>query len=541
MERRGVISRAEWRWLIMWIAVALIVTSVPYLIGAARSTPDRVFGGMVIAIEDGYSYLAKMNQGAHGAWLFTLPYTSEPHTPTLVYLHYRLLGKAAALFNLPLAAAFHLARLMANALLLLVVYGFVAQYTASRAVRKAAWLIVAFSGGLGWLLLLTGQPNWLGSYPIDLISPEAFTFLSMYAFPHITLAQMFLLLGFKLLWSQPARTFLAGVCWFVMGVLVPLDVGVVYAIVAASVIAISIERRRLAGDEVRRAIGPVLLIAPIVIYGFVMFTFDPILAEWYAQGVMLSPSPLHYVLAYLLVGGLAIIGLRAKPTSERRESRLLAWLVIVPVMAFSPFSFQRRLIEGWQIPLSLFAAIGLVYRVLPAWRRSRVVRRLTQYRRYSGRGLRRWALAALMLGLFATYALLLSEQATRMLAQLPPSFRDGGEIAALDWLSQRATAADVVLSSYETGNFLPTRVGAHVFLGHGPETAYSEQKRVLVKQFYATDTSIESRQAFLRDWSITYVFYGPLEKRLGQIDLLESGILERVYEQGEYQIYRVER
>ncbi len=541
MERRGVISRAEWRWLIAWIVIALIVTSVPYIIGAARSTPDRVFGGMVIAIEDGYSYLAKMNQGAHGAWLFTLPYTSEPHTPTLVYLHYRLLGKAAALFNLPLAVAFHLARLAANALLLAVVYGFVAQYTAAQAVRKVAWLIVAFSGGMGWLLLLTGQPNWLGSYPIDLISPEAFTFLSMYAFPHITLAQMFLLLGFRLLWSPRSRPFWAGVCWFVMGILVPLDVGVVYAIVAASVIAISIERRRLAGDEVRRAIGPVLLIAPIVIYGFVMFTFDPILAEWYAQGVMLSPSPLHYVAAYLLVGGLAVIGLRAKPTAEPRDSRLLAWLVIVPVMAFSPFSFQRRLIEGWQIPLSLFAAIGLVYRVLPAWRHSRVVGRLTRHRRYSGRGLRRWALAALMLVLFATYALLLSEQSTRMLAQLPPSFRDGGEVVALDWLGQRATSADVVLSSYETGNFLPTRVGAHVFLGHGPETAYSEQKRVLVKQFYATDTSAEARQAFLRDWSITYVFYGPLEKRLGQIDLSELGNLERVYEQGDYQIYRVRR
>ena len=104
MERRGVISRAEWRWLIVWIVIALIVTSVPYLIGAARSTNDRVFGGFVIAIEDGYSYLAKMNQGAHGAWLFTLPYTSEPHTPTIFYEFHLLLGKAAALLGVSLAA-----------------------------------------------------------------------------------------------------------------------------------------------------------------------------------------------------------------------------------------------------------------------------------------------------------------------------------------------------------------------------------------------------------------------------------------------------
>ena len=92
MERRNTVTRTEWRWVVVWIIIALIVTSVPYVIGWLRSTPDHVFGGFVIAIEDGNSYLAKMNEGAHGAWLFTLPYTSEPHTPSLFYLFYLLLG-----------------------------------------------------------------------------------------------------------------------------------------------------------------------------------------------------------------------------------------------------------------------------------------------------------------------------------------------------------------------------------------------------------------------------------------------------------------
>ena len=53
---------------------------------------------------------------------------------------------------------------------------------ASRAARRIAFLFIVFSGGLGWLLILAGQPNWLGSAPIDLISPEGFTFLAIYAF-----------------------------------------------------------------------------------------------------------------------------------------------------------------------------------------------------------------------------------------------------------------------------------------------------------------------------------------------------------------------
>ena len=86
-------TRSEWRWVSIWIVVALLVTSVPYLVGWLRSTPDRVFGGFAFAIEDGYSYLSKMKQGAEGLWLFQLPYTSEAHTPTIFYLFYLLLGK----------------------------------------------------------------------------------------------------------------------------------------------------------------------------------------------------------------------------------------------------------------------------------------------------------------------------------------------------------------------------------------------------------------------------------------------------------------
>ena len=55
MEKRICASRNahEWRWVIIWIVVALIITSVPYVVGWLRSTPDQVFGGFVFAIEDG--------------------------------------------------------------------------------------------------------------------------------------------------------------------------------------------------------------------------------------------------------------------------------------------------------------------------------------------------------------------------------------------------------------------------------------------------------------------------------------------------------
>ncbi|HZY44719.1 MAG TPA: hypothetical protein VFF70_08220, partial [Anaerolineae bacterium] len=449
-------TRTEWRWVLIWISIALIITSLPYAIGLARSTPDKVFGGFVIAIEDGNSYLAKMNEGAHGAWLFHLPYTSEPHTGTFFYLFHLLLGKVSAVTSLAPIIVYHLARLIFGALLLLTIYRFIAMFIASRAARRIAFLLIIFSGGLGWLLILLGQTG----EPIDLISPEAFTFLVVYAFPHIALARTFLLLGFILVWdadphnsARDRRAVWAGVCWLLMGIIVPFYVAVVYAILVAAWLASSIGQRRIDWSEAGRSIVAGVIATPILIYTFIVVSTDPIWSNWAAQLVILSPSPLQYVAAYLVVGALAVMGILHVRRSNLQPQasnfhRLIGWVIIIPFIIYLPFNSQRRLIESWQIPLCIFASIGLVYRVLPTWRRSRVVQRLSQHRRYSARGLRVWAWSALLFLSAATYILLLSEQSTRMLAQLPPSFRDGTEIAALDWLNQQATYDDVVLSSY---------------------------------------------------------------------------------------------
>ena len=259
-----------------------------------------------------------------------------------------------------------------------------------RAARRIAFLLIVFSGGLGWLLILAGQPNWLGSSPLDLISPEAFTFLTIYAFPHIALARMFLLLGLMFLWqddprhlARGRRAVWAGLCWLLAGILVPIDIGVAYAIIAAGLMADTIARRHVDWSAVFRAIIAGLIAAPMLIYSFLMFTLDPILAVWSSQNALPSPSPLHYIVAYLLVGALAIRGLWQNPKPKTpalrlrgspsvQNPKLLGWLVILPILIYLPFNFQRRLIESWQIPLCIFASIGLVYHVLPAWRRSRI-------------------------------------------------------------------------------------------------------------------------------------------------------------------------
>src|SRR5512139_44298 len=132
VETRGRVTRREWQWALAWAAVAIALASVPYVLGAALSSDARGFGGFVLGVEDGYSYLAKMGQGARGAWLFHIVYTGEPHDGALFFLFHMLLGKlaalAASLGHWPLAETmvvmYHIARVALGGLLLLTVYRF---------------------------------------------------------------------------------------------------------------------------------------------------------------------------------------------------------------------------------------------------------------------------------------------------------------------------------------------------------------------------------------------------------------------------------
>ena len=538
----GKVTRSEWRWVLAWTIVVLIVTSVPYVVGWLRSTPDLTFGGFAFAIEDGYSYLAKMKQGAEGLWLFQLPYTSEAHTPTIFYLFHLLLGKLSTLAGLSTPLVYHLARLVFDAILLAVIYRFIAMFTAWRPVRRLAFWLIGFSGGLGWLLLLLGQPYWLNSAPLDLISPEAYTFLILYAFPHLAAARALMLIGLIFWWGaergRNLRWLWAGLCWLLMGIIVPFYVAVIGAVVLAGLVAESSVARRIEWRTVGRAVLAGIIAAPPLIYTFIIVGTDPIWNVWANQLTILSPHPLHYVLGYALIGALAIVGIVKTWRRHVIDPKLIGWLIVVPLLIYLPFNSQRRLIEGWQIPLAFCAAIGLAYAVLPAWRHSRLVKRLTQHRRYTRHGLQNWFLAGILLLSLTTYTLTLLEQTARMIAQVQLGFRDGAELAALRWLDQHVTYDDVILSSYNTGNFLPVVVGARAFLGHGPETAYSNDKVQLVKQFYDATTPDDWRRTFLKEWPITYVFFGPLEAQIGKFDPAQAPYLQLDYNGNGYRIYR---
>jgi hypothetical protein len=569
--RRRLISWTEWRWTLLLAAIAVVAAALPYLLAWSQQTPERVFSGCVMLTEDCYSYLAMLRLGAVGAWLFHIPYTPEEHAGTLLYTFYLLLGKAAGLLpgdhlTTKLVVVYHLARVAFGFGLLVGVYRFLAALTQSVLTRRLAWMMVALGGGLGWLLTALGQTRWLGDVPLDLYFPEGFAFLALFGSPHVAAAQSMLLGGVLYLlraWSTDAAlgdrvpsvaepvtataadlpqshsdqstrltsikwAALAGLLWFLMGLIVPFYVAVAWAVAGAAWLTLCLRQHSVASIRWREALLAGLagvISAPILVYSLYIFTSDPVYATWAAQNQILSPHPLHYVAAYGVPLILAAFAVKETWHSKGWGWVALSWVTVVPILIYLPISVQLRLTTSVQVPLSLLAARGAGQ----LWRRDAACPRF-----------RRGLVLSLLAAMTPTSAFILTSSSAWMISRPSPPFRDTAEVAAMDWLAAHARPGDAVLTAYDTGAYLPARVSARVLVGHDLEATNAEKKKRLVGRFFDAASDDVWRQAFLSDYSVDYVFWGPAERDLGTFDPLTAPYLQQTYETQAYAIFTVE-
>jgi hypothetical protein len=479
-----------------------------------------------------------MRQGAEGAWLFRIAYTPEPHRGALFFPFHLLLGKVAALLpgndlTARMVWVYHGARVVFGLTLLLMIYRFLAEFTERVAVRRLAWLLATFGGGLGWLLVVLGQPGWLGSMPLDFILPEGFTFLVLYSLPHIALARSLLLLGVLCLlraWQQrPGAASrltsfkwaaLTGLLWLVMGLIVPFYVPVAWVVTGSAWLALGLRNRRIPWQEAWRAGIVGLLSAPVVLYSAWVFTVDPVYKTWGAQNLISSPHPFHYLAAYGVLLALAAFAARDAWHGEGSTWLPLVWVAVVPLLVYLPINVQRRLVEGVQVPLSLLAALG--------------------FHKFRWQGFRLRVLSVVLLvGLSLTNVMLVAGNCLALRGQPAPIYRDKWEVAALDWLGQRVEFDDVVLGAYGTGNYLPARAKARSFVGHGPESVRVDEKKALVAQFFASETGDQWRRDLLSSYGVDWLFWGPIEQELGGFDPRGVGYLQQVYDTMGYIIFEV--
>jgi hypothetical protein len=501
----------------VWLALA-VLTSLPYLLALERTPAGHRFSGVLTAYDDTFTYFAWIRQAAAGRLLMCDLYTSEPQSCVFFLPLWSFLGFIVRLTGLPIPVVFHVARLL-SALLLLWVARIVASgaFKSRGRMRWTLWLY-AFSGGLGWVVYLVNKDAGLFdsigvSGSADLNLPEAFAFRSAFAQVHFTLGAAMvcgaLYLFFRGLRDhQTSPAAWAGVLVALLAVVHPYLVVVVAVVGGVMLVAWPwLARQSNLRSAYASTIAPMALFgiccAPGIAYLFYLNRSNKVLQEWLRITNTLSPSPAVYLLGFGLVGGLAILGAPRMLKDHRASARaMVLWMLTQTLLLYAPVNFQRRLVEGLQLPLTLAASVMVSYFLSSLRHR---------------RGLRRAILILILFVASATNVALLVGQsiargpatgATDPRRYLPDSLDQ-----SLEWLRLNGEPESVVMCSYLTGNLLPGETGLTVFLGHYGQTVHSGQKRDLVNRFFAGEmTDLEAREVSARN-GIKYVLYGPFERR----------------------------
>jgi len=182
------------------------------------------------------------------------------------------------------------------------------------------------------------------------------------------------------------------------------------------------------------------------------------------------------------------------------------WVAVQGLLLYFPVSFQRRFVEGLQLPLSIAASAALIGIANKTHRKTR----------------RKYFRSAILAGAIVLAALTnigfligqLSGRGDASGADDPRRYLSTDVIAAFDWLKAKSTPETVLFSSYLTGNIAPSMTGMRVFLGHYAQTLRSDEKGPLVTAFYSnTVGELEIRKLFT-EHRVRYIFYGPFERAI---------------------------
>ncbi|MEM6283147.1 MAG: hypothetical protein AAF787_13205 [Chloroflexota bacterium] len=527
----------EWVRVTIFAVVVMALTCVPYALAVVNTPNGWQYSGFVLASDDSFSYVGKMRQGLEGYWSFHIFYTAEPHEAApLTLLAYIAPGQFMrlytgtdnpALFN-QMLWLFHGMRVVLGVLQILVVYRLVAVFIEQAGARFMATLIITVGGGLGILLLPFNEtpPEWF--------IPEAFSFLGMLTLPHLVLGRLTLLAGVVLLLNSGPRSdgplrhaVFAGAMWVLTGLTVPFYLAVLYVVLGVWGILLWVRNRAFPMPLFIRAVIAGGITLPVFFYYVWLFSANSAMAQWSSQNLLPAPPVWHYALSYgpvVLAGAFAVRSAWRNP--DERYLLLLAWSFAGLMLVYLPINVQRRLGEGVFVALGILAVMG--------------VSRLMQSD--SGELRRRWLRPALLVTTLPTMLFLLVVTSLGVMAAPRDLYTETSTIEALQWLDENDVSGEergaAVLSRFSVGTRLPVYAALRSYVGHGPETLNSGEKKTLAEAFFDGALSADEATALVTDPEnyIDYVFVG-----VG--DVLPDGVddlLTEVHREGEIVIYAVE-
>ncbi len=537
------ITKKEWRFLFAISLLIIIITTLPYIYGWQQAPDGYVYTGLhSLTPGDIHVYFSYMEQARQGNFVFEDLYTGESQSRSMVnsfWLAQGLVGKYTGLSNL---MVFQLTRIIFIPLFVFVLYLLSSLFWKKEEWRKISLIFMCFASGFGVpiSLFLTNSVYVKGWYnwPLDLWAPEANNLLTMFQSPHLILAStlivlIFLFSYFAFLKNSWRYSIWAGVMSLVLFQFHPFHVPTIFGVLGVYIGVQSILKRRILYRYLKHFFVIFILSLPSLIYYVILIKYDFVTQIRVLQNICLTPSLWVTIGSYgfvLFLAFIAVYYIVKRKEAGERQVFLITWFIVQSILIFSPFNFQRRMIQGLSMPIALLAVAGVWY----------LYGRFFQSGKLYWLASNKYLLLFLFIFLFTPSHMYNWTRETMLFKDIYPYYYISQEkVEAYEWLSENMDQDDVIISDLYNGNFIPGQSGRKVFIGHAVETLFYESKLDQMEWFYKSDSADNMKLKFLRKEGIDYVFYGLGEKDFGNFNPMEKDYLNLVYNNVEIQVFQV--
>ena len=503
------------RWV--WVAFIVLATSIPYLWFWYQTPAGHAYTWILPPYpQDSFGYMAWAQQAVHGSILFRLKYTAIPHSGFLLHPLFLLSGWINKLFACPIGIVHWALKALGTTLFFVVFYRYIDWLGLSRFQAVVASVLAGLSPGLGGIFVFFGLVdqsqivrlvNQGAVVPVDLWMPEVSSFWSFLWNPLFPYSLTLLVLVIYLIdrgtsEARKADVMLAGVAAGLLALVHPYILPMVFAFAVIT----SLVRRGPAALSL--LVRFFLTCCPFVLYVALVTELHPLVSRHSGSGQMRNPSIVDYLLGFGFPLMVMVAGLMVGHTQwVKRHWPLVLWFVLSLGLAVLPWWFQRKLLFGAQIPLSILAAISL----------DSLVSRVPFLRT------RNWALT----GAVAVLPLLAATPASQLIGagrELRRNLNDtyyvsNDILSGFEFLKNRTQTDDVVFASWDTSRMIPAFSGNTVIWGHWAMSVDVEERRLWESRLFGENADWENRQRSVEFWGtgIQYIFAdGNLKRSIEQ-------------------------
>ncbi len=523
---------------------ALAASWAPYLFALLIRPPQMVYFWLIYNPDDQNVHLMWSRQAYEGRFFIQDLYTTEPHPGLFFNLFAFFLGLFCRFSGLSLHFSYQLFRTAAAILFLSALRWFASVMPLSQRDRKLFFFFAVFSSGFGWIPLLRDYLTGIsGSLYFTDVSPhlnipEAFSFPSMTVAPlallGTTLSLTFIGLFFSALTTdQRTLPLLASsLSGAALSHLHPYaSPPALLCLFLLCLLQTARERRWFD----RRWFFLLIASAPallVLLFQSLVFSKDPAFLQK-ALTPTLTPPPLILIGSFGTLAVMSLLALPFAPPSLRQRDPVptlaLCWLASLLICIHLPVSFQRKMMEGFQVPVALLATFAV----------SQLERRFP----FLQKPFNRPALVALTLPSSVAFLLLngywlISNNLLPERRMMPPYFLHRDQVALLRWLEKQPDVG-AILCNPMIGNYVPVLTGKRVFIGHWAETLNFVEKLRQTVPILKGERPLEEVLTFCRRHRIAFALDTFWERLLsgGQTHLHRYG--RPVFQVGDEKVYHI--